>query len=378
MNSENKSSKTVKIKNIATIAVFAAITAIIPIASMIMPDLEISKSERRHLAEFPEITAEKIFSSELSGEIEEYLLDHVVMRDGFRTIKSAFQFGVLRQKDNNNIYISDGTVSKMEYPLNEISVKKAARKLNDLREKYLSESAEAGRLFYSVIPDKNYYLAEKGGYLSIDFEKLESILAENLSGFEYIPITDTLSADDYYKTDTHWSQEKIGGVVNRLAERMGFVSEFDINDYEIKLMEPFYGVYYGQSALPLAPDTIYYLTSPVTENAEVYNLETNSNIPVYTTDKFTGMDSYDIFLNGAAAFITITNENSKSDRELILFRDSFGSSLAPLLIDEYRTITLVDIRYISSSLLDQFIDFHGQDVLFMYSVGVWNNSDMLK
>ena len=61
-----------------------------------------------------------------------------------------------------------------------------------------------------------------------------------------------------------------------------------------------------------------------------------------------------------------------------MFRDSFGSSLAPLLVRDYRTVTLVDLRYLSSQLLDQFIDFHGQDVLFLYSPSVYNNSTMLK
>ena len=34
-----------------------------------------------------------------------------------------------------------------------------------------------------------------------------------------------------------------------------------------------------------------------------------------------------------------------TDRELVIFRDSFASSLAPLLMEQYAKITLVDIRY---------------------------------
>ena len=59
---------------------------------------------------------------------------------------------------------------------------------------------------------------------------------------------------------------------------------------------------------------------------------------------------------------------------MILFRDSFGSSLVPLLLDNYRKITLVDIRYISSKILEQYIDFNGQDVLFLYSSLVLNQN----
>ena len=61
-----------------------------------------------------------------------------------------------------------------------------------------------------------------------------------------------------------------------------------------------------------------------------------------------------------------------------MFRDSFGSSLVPLLLEDYAKVTLVDIRYVSSAKLDSFLDFHGQDVRFLYSTLVLNNSASLK
>lgn len=67
-----------------------------------------------------------------------------------------------------------------------------------------------------------------------------------------------------------------------------------------------------------------------------------------------------------------------SDKELILFRDSFGSSLIPYLTEGYTKMTIVDIRYISPHMLGQFIDFDGQDIIFLYSTSVLNNSITLK
>jgi len=57
-----------------------------------------------------------------------------------------------------------------------------------------------------------------------------------------------------------------------------------------------------------------------------------------------------------------------------MFRDSFGSSLAPLLVEGYKKITMVDIRYINSDVLDAFIEFNDQDVLFVYSTLLLNSS----
>ena len=70
--------------------------------------------------------------------------------------------------------------------------------------------------------------------------------------------------------------------------------------------------------------------------------------------------------------------NAATDKELIVFRDSYGSSLSPLLAEGYAKVTLVDIRYLPAARLGDFVDFHGQDVLFLYSTAVLNNSDTLK
>ena len=110
----------------------------------------------------------------------------------------------------------------------------------------------------------------------------------------------------------------------------------------------------------------------------VTNHETNQRSKVYDMSKRTSQDLYDVYLSGATALLTIENPLANTDRELIVFRDSFDSSMIPLLIQDYKTVTVVDIRYISSMLLEQYISFHGQDVLFLYSTLVLNSSASLK
>ena len=61
-----------------------------------------------------------------------------------------------------------------------------------------------------------------------------------------------------------------------------------------------------------------------------------------------------------------------------MFRDSFGSSLAPLLAGSYRKITLIDLQYISSDLLESYVCFQEQDVLFLYSALIWNQSGTIR
>ena len=68
----------------------------------------------------------------------------------------------------------------------------------------------------------------------------------------------------------------------------------------------------------------------------------------------------------------IDNPNALTEDELIVFRDSFGSSILPLIAEAYRTVYVVDIRTVSPATLGSVIDFSGKDVLFLYSTTVLN------
>ena len=123
---------------------------------------------------------------------------------------------------------------------------------------------------------------------------------------------------------------------------------------------------------------MYVLESDLLKDCRVYDYESGQDTDIYNMEKLSSRDLYDVFLSGSRSLLTIENPHGETDRELIIFRDSFGSSLAPLLVNSYAKVTLVDIRYIQIDVLDRFLDFHGQDVLLLYSVPVLNNSQTIK
>ena len=187
-----------------------------------------------------------------------------------------------------------------------------------------------------------------------------------------------LTAEDYYRTDTHWRQENLLDTAERLCEALG-VAAPKAEDYTPVILErPFYGVYYGQAALPMNAEDLFVMAGSALDDCTVYNHETGKTTGLYDWDKLTSRDLYDIYLSGATALLTIENPNAKTDRELVIFRDSFGSSLAPLLLEGYAKITLVDLRYVFSHSLASYVDFQNQDVLFLYSSLLLNNSLALK
>ena len=338
------------------------------------PKKAMSDSERRPLAQFPEVSVSTITDGSFMKKFESFTLDQFPLRDGFRTVKSLFHQYVLRQKDNNGIYLYKGYAAEQEHQLNPDSVNHALERFNHIYDKYLTGS----RVHMAVVPDKGYYLAEYAGQLSMDYGRLFSMMEEGMPWAQHIDLTGSLAEGDYYRTDTHWRQEHLLNAAGVICEAMG-VTAPKAEDYTPKALErPFYGVYYGQAALPMEPESMYLMQSSLLDASTVYDHETGKTGAVYDLSKLDSRDLYDMYLSGARALLTIENPHGQAEKELIVFRDSFGSSMVPLLVQDYAKVTLVDTRYISSDLLDQFIDFHGQDVLFLYSTLILNNSSAMK
>ena len=361
-------------RQIATAVSFVVIISALGLAHLLLPDQSTSYSERRPLEQFPAITADAVLSAEYSENLESYLLDQFPLRDGFRALNTMLRLGLFQQKDVDGIYIADGSLSTLETTLNSSHIAYCAEFFEQIAAQYF----EGANLFVTIPPDKNAVLAEPNGYPAIDYGELESIMVENTPSMSYIDLFGLLDVEDYYSTDSHWRQEALEPVVEALAQALG--AEFDpISAYTQNDMYPFRGVYAGQSALPVEPDTMTYLTSEVTQSAIVTDAEGSSVMPVYTTDLFGGTDGYDLFLGGSKALLTIENPLCSNGRELVVFRDSFGSSLVPLLISGYERITVIDLRYIASSAIPQFVDVSEQanasrDVLFMLSSSMLNGT----
>ncbi len=362
-------------KNIATSVILLGFILALAVFAWIKPADEFSLSERRYLASFPQISFNTITSGSFMKSFENYTLDQFPLREFFRAIKARSEITLLNKKANNDVFEKNGYITKIEYPLNEDSIDNAAKKFNNVYEKYLKGTNT--NIYFSVIPDKNYYLIENdASYLSLDYEKLVTNITAKTSYMEYIDIFGELSIDSYYKTDSHWRQEALLPVAQKIAGEMGV--ELKAEYEKVYCDMPVKGVYAGQYAINVGSDELCCLTNDFLYRVKVTDYQNQKEIPVYDISKGFGRDFYEAYLGGPLSLVTIENENATTDKELVIFRDSFGSSLAPLFIEGYSKITLIDIRYIHPSMLSQFVEFNNQDVLFIYSSSVINNSETLK
>ena len=358
------------------IGLLLALWAVLALSLWFGPKADYTYAERRQLAKMPELSVRSVLWGEFMEDFEDFSLDQFPLRDTFRKVKSLFHYNALNQSDNNGIYLVDDVVAKIEYPLNENSVDYVVERLQWVYDTYLQDTN--CKVYASVVPDKGYYLAAQNGYPSMAYDAMFTQYQQALPWAAYVDLIDCLDPNDYYRTDTHWRQERIYDVAQRLLEAMDMPVP-NLESYTpVTVEKPFYGVYFGQAALPMEPEEMVTLQNTRLSQCRVFDFMTGEYTQVYNMDKLESPDLYDVFLSGGQPLLTIENPNAQTDRELIVFRDSFGSALAPLLVSDYSKVTLVDLRYIPADQLVYYLTFDNQDVLFLYSTLILNNGRSLK
>ncbi len=362
-------------KNKINCLLCGGIIVILSFFAFFLPKKGFSDSERRELIRFPEATAESIFSGKFSSSFEDYSTDNFPFRDAFRSIKAYTEYGVFRKSDNNKVIYDKGHLSAIEYPIKRDVIDYQTGRLSFVYEKFLKNTD--ANIYLSIVPDKNMLLDT----LKIDYNELAGYVKEKMPYAAYLDVYPLLSLDDYYRTDSHWRQEKIADVAQFYAKGMG--TEIDTR-YDVGVWgEPFFGVYHGQSAISVTPDTIKYLENDTIKSLVVSRLNEKTGLlepsVVYNEEKGSGKDPYEYFLSGNSTLITIENPKATEKRELVIFRDSYASSLAPILATGYSKVTLVDLRYLTPDFLGAYVDVSSaDDVIFLYSSTILNSTIAFK
>lgn len=316
---------------------------------------EISIYERRKLKAFPKIKDNNNFFDDL----DKYLSDHFIFRQDFREVKGFVNYNLFNISINNKVIIKDDYLFELT-ETNYKSLDNIVAKVDEIITRFDINDYE-----FIAIPLKNHYVG-----LDNVSEEIDEYLGVRIDN--YHSLKNLLSLSDYYRSDIHLKQERLGSVVSKILELCD-VEEKDI-EYSFNTYNKFYGSLYAKMAISMKPDTITYLTNDLLNSIKVYSVEDKDLLDVYNVSELESLDPYSVYLNGPKAYLKIVNKNVE-DRKLIIFRDSYTSSIVPLLVPYFSEIELIDLRYYSSDLLN--IDGDSK-VLFIFGSEVLNNSFSIK
>lgn len=347
---------------------------LLSILGICTPDAELSKEERRKLEQLPEFSWTNVKNNTYFPKWTDYLTDQFPCRDEFRKLKGLISLNVFQKSEENNVIQIDNTL----YEINPYIDEKSLTHFTDLLNKTIATYNNASNIYYSIIPDKTYYLEGKN-IPKLDYTSLTNQIKEEFKNYTYISLFEELNKESYFQTDIHWKQSALENVVKKLKKEMNLpTNNLSWTKQEVS---PFYGALKSRIPNNIPEETITFYTNDIIEQATVYNYEKQTTEKVYQKENINHLDGYDVFLSGASALLIIENPNATTNKELVVFRDSFASTLIPLLIPEYQKITLIDLRYIGSEYLKNIPEITFQnnpDILLLYSIPVINNSYTLK
>lgn len=247
-------------------------------------------------------------------------------------------------------------------------VKTFADKVEYIASKYKNDY---NKITYGVIPSKSYFINEKLRK-PFDYDRMKELLSSNIKSAEYIDLFNTVKLEDYYLTDPHIKQDKLYGMVEALTNKN------DVSANRLGKIESFLGQHKAK-VNDIKPEEINYVLNRSIEDATVTNIMGDECTTVYNYEKLKTTAPYDFFLSGPAPIKKIVNHKVSQDKKLVIFGDSFTCSLAPLLIDQYNEINIVDLRYVASSLIKNYVDItETAEIMFIYNEQVVNNGEMLK
>ena len=180
----------------------------------------------------------------------------------------------------------------------------------------------------------------------------------------------------YFRTDHHWTELGAYYAYKQLCEKRG-VEPADIDSWQQDDYEPFLGTFYaelGLDAMAANPDTVH-VYIPTSTNDMTYWDEEGTE---YQTNVVLDADAagyaengkYLCFIAGDQPLSVIRNPKRDDGSACLLVKDSYGCAFAPLLVDDYQTVWIIDFREYDGSI-PEFVRENGiQDVIFLNNMTI--------
>ncbi|MBR5970513.1 MAG: hypothetical protein IK016_09250 [Lachnospiraceae bacterium] len=369
--------KTGKAENFIMCAILAAM-ALFGVLFLLLPKKTFSENENRNLARFPEWKTEELNGGVYTGKIEKYLADHFPGRDTWMMIVSeADRLG--GKQEINDVYLaSDGRLidiyQRPKQP--ERLVNSVVRFADALPETNIALMLvpTAQQVYEDLLPQ---FAPEERDWQLKAIAEIYGTVAEGTQGrvrtVDPAWSTERTDADSYYRTDHHWTVRGAKLAFDAWCSATGR-PEKTVDEAGLSAVsDSFRGTTWSKLNDPLiAPDTIlsywddsWDLTVTYTDTGEV------TDTP-YGEEWLSKKDKYAYYLNGLHPLLIIENKAVPEEQGAIaVIKDSYGNSMIPYMISDFRTIYVFDTRYWQQGVSSFVLEHEDiQEVLILYSISM--------
>lgn len=383
------------------IFIFFMIIFSISVLNMLSPkNKDVSAVENRALAKKPEISLDTILSGKFSVDFENYFADHFLNRENLvasskflsslKGIKRAQEVALVDFKgqnaggdtaDNNkdntntkgNLLMLNDKVMEI-YKFNQDKSKLYADMVNTVSDKMGSEV----KVYSLLAPIQIEFLKEKK-YKELSDSQIDSIsyvkgnLSDKVTAVDaYHPIQEHIDEYVYFRTDHHWTALGAYYGYTGFAKAAG-LTPVPLNNYTKGEAPGFLGhisTVNPSDTVNNNPDNVIFYNPPVKSSLEVffYDKETGDKKSytgaVISKTYIDKPQKYGVFLGGDFP-LGIIKTNSKSDKKIMVIKDSYGNAFIPFLLPHYSEIYVIDPRHYKESLTSLVKDNHIDEVLIL-------------
>ncbi len=341
-------------------ALFLALLFAVPIFTLLLPSDEYSELEKRVLSGAPAFSLE---SGAFSRDTESYLADRLPLRetligiDADRKLLSGLQI-------TGEVFLENGA-------LNERPLRRDDEKLKQNLDRLGAFGETLGkRVLLLTPPSAGAVRAAETGRSLLPYEDKDILsIIRSSQAVDLIPLYDDFAqggGDLFYRTDPHWNARGAYLAYTRLCDALS-LSPLPISAFSATASGDFYGTCFSRAALwRFPPDTL-----DMWDAGQQISVLLDGNAPtdsLFFTDHLSSSDQYPVFLDGNHGLTVIQNASCDNGRRLLVLKDSFGNSLAPLLTAHYEEIVLIDLRAYRLPVSDLCKEKPFDDILAVYSL----------
>lgn len=354
--------------------VFAVVILIADFCLIFMHGKSFSNNENRMLQQFPEVSARSALSGRLMTQAEDFVADQFFLRDQWISFKLDID-KVSGKEESNDVYLG-----KKGYLLE----KAVTPNFEDMDKNLAAINSFAARhedlnIVMSVVPNAVCVCEEllPSGAPSRDQRADLAYIKKAVSGsLTYVDVTDKLKEHNkeelYYKSDHHWTSYGAKYAFNELCGPLGI--EEPIKNYDImKVTEDFSGTMASNSGAFRVKDEIDIFVPKTTEDFEYvveYGDIQKKSATIYSSEALASKNKYEVFMGGNYSYVSIKT-TAQTDRNLLLFKDSYANTFVQFLLPYYRNIVIIDPRYYSDDCEKLIEERDITDVLFLYNMNTF-------
>lgn len=369
-------------QKILSAVLFAAVIIIVPVIFIFSKKTDYSAEENRMLEKMPELSVQSVSDKSYMQDMEKYLSDHFPRR--LKWVQAKMSIDRLSGKDIiNGIYITDNMlIEKLNEPDYD-EVEKSIQSVNIFAESYdtdvfaLIAPTSAG-IYQDRLPDNAPQLNQR--------EFIENVYRKFSENVNLINVYDSLLAEKnnyiYYRNDHHWTSLGAYCAYRTAVLQMGHtpvsVDKFDIEH----AADDFRGTFYSKCLYDKTDADIVDIYS-CNDGAEVTEVTCNDGVQethydsIYFRDYLDTKDKYCVFLGENRAYTNIKT-NGENNEKILVIKDSYANSFIPFLTQHYSEITVIDLRYVKTSICD-FVDPNDYDqTLFLYNASTFAEDKNIK